>query len=132
MVIHILMNIPKETRRSDGDYSECNGDIVYPLVALRKGEATGTDNDFIRCFITGNSGDMLDFFGQRDGSQFNGLFDEGFIENPQLEYHRTADVKFGIGDEFVLENVIVGSIADTASDDADGKGESSNSRDEIL
>jgi hypothetical protein len=38
----------------------------------------------------------------------------------------------GVDDEFALENIKVDSIADTASDDADGESEGSNSRDEVL
>jgi len=39
---------------------------------------------------------------------------------------------FGVGDEFVDEDVVVGCVADGAADDADGEGEGGDGGDEVL
>lgn len=39
---------------------------------------------------------------------------------------------FGVGDEFVHEDVVVGRVADGAADDADGEGEGGDGGDEVL
>jgi len=132
VIVHILIDIPYKARRHDTEDPECNANIIHPLVALCKADTTRSEDDFICCVIASDSRDMLQFFDQGDASQFNGVFDKSLIGDAELEFHGTADVVGSIGLEFVGEDIVVDSVADRATDDADGEGEGGNSRDEVV
>ena len=50
----------------------------------------------------------------------------------EFELHGPADVVDGVGDEFVVEDVVIHRVADAAADDADGEGEGCDCGDEVL
>ncbi len=50
----------------------------------------------------------------------------------EFELHGAADVVDGVGDEFVVEDVVVCCVPDAAADDADCQCEGCDGGDEIL
>lgn len=50
----------------------------------------------------------------------------------EFEFHGAADIVDGVGEEFVVEDVVVDGVPYATADDADGKSEGRDRGDEIL
>lgn len=50
----------------------------------------------------------------------------------EFQFHGPADVVDGVGDEFVVEDVVVDGVAYATADDADGEGEGCDCGDQVL
>lgn len=58
---------------------------------------------------------------------------DGFgIGDAEFEFHGAADVVNGVRNEFGNEDVVIGCVANGATDDADGEGEGCDGSDEVL
>ena len=132
MVIHILVNIAQKARRNDTDSPKRNTRQVHPLVALSKRNLTRCNHHGVCGVITLDARDELEILEQRGSGELDGFADVGRVFDTELERHGAADVVFGVGDEFVDEDVVVGGVTDGATNDTDGEGESCDGGDEIL
>ncbi len=132
MVIHKLIDIPQKARRHHADGPKRNARQIHPLVALRKRRLARRHHHPIRRLIALDAGDELELVEQGGAGEGDGFADEGGVFDAQVQGHGAADVVFGVGDEFVDEDVVVGCVADGAADDADGEGEGGDGGDEVL
>lgn len=132
MVIHKLIDIPQKARRHHADGPKRNTRQIHPLVALRKRRLARRHHHPIRRLIALDPGDELELVEQGGAGEGDGFADEGGVFDAQVQGHGAADVVFGVGDEFVDEDVVVGCVADGAADDADGEGEGGDGGDEVL
>lgn len=132
MVIHKLIDIPQKARRHHADGPKRNARQIHPLVALRKRRLARRHHHPIRRLIALDPGDELELVEQGGAGEGDGFADEGGVFDAQVQGHGAADVVFGVGDEFVDEDVVVGCVADGAADDADGEGEGGDGGDEVL
>ena len=132
MIIHVLINVPQETRRNDADRAKRNTRQIDPFVALRKGNLTRSNHHGVGRLVALNAGDELEVFQERSPRERDGFADVSGVFDAELEYHGAADEMFGIRDEFVDEDVVVSGVADRAANDSDREGEGRDSSDEIL
>ena len=61
MVIHILIDIPQEHARDDGNRSKGDGDEIHIAIALRVGDLTCLDDDGVGGFVGADAGDGFQF-----------------------------------------------------------------------
>jgi len=132
MVIHKLIDIPQKARRHHADGPKRNARQIHPLVALRKRRLARRHHHPIRRLIALDPGNELELVEQGGAGEGDGFADEGGVFDAQVQGHGAADVVFGVGDEFVDEDVVVGCVANGAADDADGEGEGGDGGDEVL
>jgi hypothetical protein len=122
MLIHILLNTPQPARGQNRHPAKSNTHIINPLVTLRIRNLPSLDNGFVSGLVACDSGDLSQPFQQGGPRQLDGVGDVGHVGDVQVLEHDAADVVFGVGEEFVEENVVVDGVADAAADDADGEG----------
>ena len=58
MIGHVFLNIAQETRRQDGNTSECNTNIVHPFVGLCVRELARRNDHLIRGLVARDARDL--------------------------------------------------------------------------
>ena len=132
MIIHILIDIAQKARRNNTHPAKRNADQVHPPVALRICNLPRFHDNLPRRVIARDTGYQLDFFEEGGASEGDGGFNGFWAGDAEFKLHGAADVVDGVGDEFGDEDVVIGRVADGATNDADGKGECCDGRDEVL
>ena len=85
-----------------------------------------------RSLVFPDAGDCLKAVEETETGELDGVNDVCDVCDAEFGDHGAADVVFCIVDEFVDEDVIVYSVTDDTSDDADGKGEGGDGGDEVV
>jgi hypothetical protein len=132
VVIHILINIPQKACSNDAHHSKRNTRQVHILVALGVRQLAGRNHHLVSGLVASNARDHLQAVQQARSSESYGVRDVSGVRDAELELHGTANVFDGIGDEFLDKNVVVGGVADSAADDANRQGESSDGGNEVI
>lgn len=132
VIIHILINIPQETRRNDADPPKGNADQVNILVARCVRRLPCRNDDLASGFIITDGGDGLEFIKQCGPGQLNRGFDVLGILHTEFDRHGATDIFDRVRYKFVDEDVVIDRIPDTAADDSNGKRQGRNSSDQIL
>lgn len=132
MVIHVLVNIPQKARRNDTHTTECNACQVHILVTLGVCQLTRRNHHIVRGLVASNARDRLQLRQQARGRECDGVADVSGVCNAELELHGATDVLDCVGDEFLDEDIVIGGIADSAADDANGESKRSDSGNEVV
>ncbi len=132
MIIHVIVDIPQETRGDDAHPPKRNADQVHVLVARRVRRLPGRDHHLVGGFVVPDARDRFQLREHRPSGQVDGFLDEFGIGHPKPPGHRATDVFNRVGAEFVREDGVINRITDTAADHPDGQGEGGNGRDEVL
>ena len=132
MIIHVLIDIAQKARRNNTHPAKRKADQVHPPVALRIRNLAGSHDNLPRCVIARDTGYQLYFFEEGGTGEGDGGLNGFWAGDAEFELHGAADVVDGVGDEFGDEDVVIGRVADGATNDADGKGECCDGRDEVL
>ena len=132
MVVHILIDIAQEETSNDTHRAKRNRREIHPAVALGVGDLTCLHDDRVRGLVVGDSRDELELFEQGGAGQGDRGLDGFGGGDVEVFDHGAADVVDRIGDEFVVEDVVVDGVAYAAADDADGECEGCDCCYEIL
>lgn len=132
VIVHVLGDIAQEASGDNGNGAKGNGGEINILVTLGKGHLAGRDDNLVRRLVFPDAGDESQALEQAGAGQLDGFGDVGDVFDAELVHHGAADVVFGVGDEFVDEDVVIDRVADDAADDADGEGEGGDGGDEVV
>ena len=132
VIVHVLVDIAQEARRDHAHPAKRDADQIHPPVALRIRNLPRRHDDLPRRVVARDTGYQPEVFEQGGAGEGDGGFDGFGAGDAEFELHRAANVVDGVGDEFGDEHVVVGCVADGATDDADGEGDGCHGCDEIL
>ena len=132
MIIHVLGNIPQKARGNDTHAPKRNTRKIHILVALRIRQLARLHHHLIGHLAARNARNHLQVLQQTRASDFDGFGDVGEVVDPEVEQHSTADVFFGVGDEFADKDVVVGCVPNDTADDANSEGEGRDGGDQIV
>jgi len=132
MVVHVLGNITQEACRDDADSAKRYAHVVHVLVRLGVRELTSVHNQLIRTRHVLDTRKLMEKWEKRPARDGDCLSDDLWGCDVELGHHCAANV-VGCGrDEFGDEDVVVHAVSDGTTNDADGKGQSSDRRDEVV
>ena len=89
------------------------------------------DYDLVRSIVARDTWDELHFLDERGAREDDGLLDVGGVCDADAD-HCAADVLDCVGHEFGNEDVVVGAVADGATDDSDRESEGADGGDEVV
>ena len=132
MVVHVLVDVAQEAGADDRDDAEGDGHQIHIPVALRVGNLPRRDDGLVRQFRSLDARQHLEILNEGRPRQGDRLLNHTPVQDMQFQLHSPADVVDGVGDEFVVEDVVVDGVAHRAADDADGEGEGRDGGDEVV
>jgi len=131
MVIHVLINISQQATRNNRNPSKRNTRIIHIWIACRIRQLASRDKNLPLGHIAIDARHMEDFVDQARADELCNLPDSGAVVDLVL-HARDGDVLCQVGDELVVEDVVVDGIPDCAADNADGQRERRNGGDQVV
>jgi len=131
MIIHILANIFQKQTRDNSHRPKCNTHIINIRIRLRVRQLACKHNVIPNRHIPINLRQLQDLVKQTGAREFDCLGNSRDIKDVVFD-KCDSDAFTQFGHEFVVEDVVVGCVADYAADDTDCEGEGGDSGDEVI